>query len=132
MSLSERILLFAKKIDPSVKIEQPSEEYQLPQIWVDPRPDLKDDHPLWNRLLQLTFGITDDKESFEICGVLNGIRCGGTLLVKSKNGYKFQPLIDKQMGFNCREDYDELKEKYLKPHAYQIKVLLKTLSEEVK
>lgn len=109
---------------------EPENTYQPPQLWEDPRPDLADDHHLWQRFLKLACNLPDEKNAFELVGVLNGIRCGGTLLVKGQSGYILRPLIDPKRGWSSQQEYEEMRDKYLKPHQKHIKVLLQVLKRE--
>lgn len=124
MSLAERIQKEKAK---------PLQQYQRPPVWEDPRPDLSEDHHLWKRFLKLAANMPDEKEAYELTGVLNGMRCGGTLLVQGKNGgYVLRPLIDPERGWASQEDYEELRDKFLKPHFEKVKVVLKLLNEDAR
>lgn len=54
----------------------------------DPRPDLAEDHDLWQRLLPLAYE-EDGEATHGAFGALHGLRCcGGRLLPKEGGGYK--------------------------------------------
>ena len=121
MSLAERIRKEQTK---------PVQRYQRPPIWEDPRPDLREDHHLWKRFLKLAANMPEEKEADELTSVLNGMRCGGTLLVQGKTGYVLRPLIDPEKGWLTQVDYEELRVKFLKPHFERVKGVLRLVSED--
>lgn len=95
---------------------------------IDPRTDLKEDHPLWNRLLSLASGV-----DIELAQVLHGLRCGGTRLRKLKGFFVLRPDVDPagRVAWEKQEDYEELRDKYLKPRMDEVVDLLKRLTREV-
>lgn len=110
--------------------EQQTTEIKPPELWEDPRPDLADDHKLWQRFLKAAHNLPDEKIAFQVTGILNGIRCGGTLLVKGNNGFVLRPLIDPDKGWGSLQEYEYMRDKYMKPHIESIKVLLAVLKQE--
>ncbi|WP_143014376.1 MULTISPECIES: hypothetical protein [unclassified Paenibacillus] len=102
---------------------------------VDPRPDLADDMHLWHVLLKMAaeddqragrvYGVDDNT----LCGVLNGIRCGGTRIRPGKNGWVIRPDIDPSghTAWTTQEEYDYIKARYLQPWVSQIAGLLQEL-----
>lgn len=105
-------------------------EHKRPELWEDPRPDLTEDHHLWRRLLKASHNLPDEQEAYKVTGVLNGIRCGGTLIVRGNGGYVLRPLIDPKRGWSSQEEYEAMRDKYLKPHLQSIKVLLQVLKQD--
>jgi hypothetical protein len=109
--------LISKHVSQSIKI-LPEEEINRP-VFMDPRPDLTDDHHIWNVLLRNAYEShpEDSKKSEEFCGVLNGLRCGGTRLRFGKNGWELKPDIDVsgKVAWSNHADYNEMKEQYLVP-----------------
>lgn len=99
------------------------------QIWDDPRPDLED-HLLWKRLLKLACNLPDEKEAYQVTGVLHGIRMGGTMLEKGRRGFSLRPVIDTVHGWASPKEYGEMREKYLNPHGDSIQILLEVLRRE--
>jgi hypothetical protein len=98
----------------------PSEEQIIGKpIYQDPRPDLADDHHLWNELLlyALKFQPQDQQKSEEFCGVLHGLRCGGTRLRLGKNGWELMPDIDisGNVAWSNPAEYNQMKKQYLVP-----------------
>lgn len=57
---------WADRIDPATG---------LPLRWLDPRPDLHEDHALWVRVLAAAW-----QDGQELHGLLHGLRCGGARL----------------------------------------------------
>lgn len=94
----------------------------------DPRPDLKEDHLLWNRLLRQAKQINE-----ELGMILHGLRCGGTRIRKVKGWYVLRPDVDPagKVAWEKQEDYEELRDKYLMPHVNVMKELMKQLTREV-
>lgn len=93
----------------------------------DPRPDLKEDHQLWEDLL-----LRATLHSEELAGHLHGLRGGGTRIRKAKGWYVLRPDIDPtgRVAWERKEDYEELRDKYLKPHLDVIVQLLKAMTKE--
>lgn len=96
---------------------------KLDQTSIDPRPDLKEDHLLWSRLLDQA-----SERNEELAGVLHGLRCGGTRIRKVKGRYILRPDVDPsgRIAWERKEDYEELRDKYLKPYT---KVMIQLLGE---
>lgn len=88
---------------------------------MDPRPDLKSDSILWKKLLSLAEG--------ETRAVLHGFRCCGTLIVCKNGRYILRPLFHKSRGWESKEDYEKMREKYLLPRSSEIASLLSRLSD---
>ncbi|MDX5091624.1 hypothetical protein SD939_10440 [Lactobacillus crispatus] len=119
------------KTEPEIDLpaaDQPA--HKPPALWEDPRPDLQDDHRLWQRFLKLASNLPDEKEAFKLVGILNGIRAGGTQLVKGNNGFVVRPILDSTTGWASQEEYEYMRDKYMKPHIDSIKVLLQVLKQE--
>lgn len=100
---------------------------KLDQTSIDPRPDLKEDHLLWTRLLDQANGLDE-----ELAGVLHGLRCGGTRIRKVKGRYILRPDLDPtgRIAWERVEDYEELRDKFLKPFAQEVIQLLGGLKHE--
>ena len=121
----------AQQIKKSGHPKQGLKKYTPPPLHEDPRPDLEGDHYLWERFLKLACNLPDEKEAFELVKVLNGMRCAGTRMVKGRASYILRPLIDEQKGWGSQEEYEEMRDKYLKPYSDKVKVLLKLLTDEM-
>lgn len=127
MSLAERILLLAQSINSN--ISTPIAKKNVYEE--DPRPDLNEDHHLWGRLLKLTKTIPSEKESSEVLGVLHGMRCGGTRIVKVNNGaYILSPTVDNFRGWDSKENYESFRDEFLIPHSANIRSLFQKLESE--
>ncbi|MCD9026027.1 hypothetical protein [Cohnella silvisoli] len=104
-------------------------QLEPPFIEVDPRPELQQDTEQWTTLLKLAF-----MKSEELCGVLNGIRCGGTRLkvgrTSNGNRWTLKPDIDSsgRLSWASQADYEEARDKYLMPHMAAVTELLKELA----
>lgn len=87
---------------------------KLTQYELDPRPDLDQDHGYWVALLTLA-----KRKSQDVFGILHGLRCGGAGLQKDRiSGLRIVP------GEWQAVEYDEYKQKYLRPNIEAIKDLL--------
>ncbi len=93
-------------------------------IFPDPRSDLKDS-TLWPVLFELAHEIDP-----ELYGRLHGMRCCGTLMEKGKKNLVLRPLIDPEgnSGWIDRAEYEEVRDKWLRPYQKEIVSLLKRLS----
>ena len=130
MSLAEQIKTQKKEAEAP---KEPKKEWTPPPVWKDPRPDLEDDHHLWERLLTLSLNIPDEEKGLDLCGVLNGLRCGGTRIVRGKSGkFVLRPLIDPEIAWKDREEYEEIRDRFAKPYSTEIASLLKVLTDDVK
>lgn len=102
-------------------------------IYEDPRPDLAEDSHLWNELLCIAYAFHPllPEKNAEFCGVLNGMRCGGTRLRQGKNGWVLRPDIDPtgRVAWVSQEEYEYFRDKYLKEWFTWLKYALKRLSE---
>lgn len=132
MSLAQQIQSRKQAVDvapvPEVR------KFTPPPINQDPRPDLQEDHHLWNRLLTLSCSVPDIKKATDLVGVLHGMRCGGTRLRKGQNGgYVLRPDIDPTgcTAWESQQAYEEVRDRYLKPHSASLKVVLQFLNREV-
>ena len=80
----------------------------------DPRPDLLDDHPIWERLL----GYVQKYEPPSLHGVLHGVRCGGAMITIGPDGARLLPRIDpegKLAMWKNQEEWDADRLRYLMP-----------------
>jgi len=105
-----------------------------PPHWQDPRPDLAEDHELWNELLKIAYHFhpMEPEKSAEFCAVLNGMRCGGTRIRPGKSGWVLRPDIDPtgRVAWNSQAEYDEMKEKYLARWMEWLRFALRRLNEK--
>lgn len=95
---------------------------------LDPRPDLIEDHALWELLLA-----NAAKVNHELFVTLDGFRCGGTRIKKGKKvWYVLRPDIDStgNLAWKSQSEYEEARDIYLKPHLDDLIVLLKQLKKE--
>ncbi len=88
----------------------------------DPRPDLVEDSALWVRFLELA-----GEKDKQLAGTLHGFRCQGTRIVLGRSGYVLRPELDPEKGWNSQQEYERMREKWLKPHIEKIAQLLKKL-----
>lgn len=86
-------------------------------VLADPRPDLREDSWLWERLLPWSYGADGGQEE-SLFGALNGFRCGGARLQLDGEGVRFT------RGDWPADEYAELRNRYLMPHAGRINSLL--------
>lgn len=94
----------------------------------DPRPDLGEDHLLWEDLLLRAY-----LHKEELAGVLHGLRCGGTRIRKHKGRFVLRPDVDLtgRVAWERKEDYEELRDKHLNPHRkIMIEILAQLTREE--
>lgn len=62
-------------------------------LWVDPRPDLEEDHEAWQQVLRrATF------QGFEVMALLHGLRQYGARLSRTQGGYKISPRYRREGG----------------------------------
>lgn len=89
---------------------------------LDPRPDLAEDHALWEALLlHARAGEGDDPES--LYGALDGLRCLGARLAMV-NGHA--RLFRGEIGDN---EYQALRDRWLRPHHERLVWLLGKLDQ---
>lgn len=101
----------------------------LGKVYMDPRPDIDEDAELWVTLLALT-----DKIEPKLWEALLGFRCVGARLLPiegSEGAYVLRPHIDSSgnCGFRCQQEYKDEAERWLRPHALQIKQILANLGK---
>lgn len=112
----------------------PEVAFERLPVYEDPRPDLADDHYLWNQLLRIAYEFNREEraQSAEFCGVLNGMRCGGTRLRPGKNGWVLRPDIDESgvVAWQSQTEYDTYKERYLVRWLEWLRFALKKLNEK--
>ncbi|MGI9862325.1 hypothetical protein SDD30_13185 [Moorella naiadis] len=92
----------------------------------DPRPDIKEDSVLWEKLLNLKMVALD----YDVCWLLHGFRCQGTVLVKHNDTYVLRPLVGKD-GWESAEEYKKQRDIYLVPHRDKIALALKEVAKEL-
>lgn len=80
----------------------------------DPRPELHADHALWATLLPLAHGGC----SWEVFGILQGLRCMGAGLVE-RNG-----RVELWRGKMAQAEYDADRAQYLAPNAAEVVAVL--------
>jgi hypothetical protein len=116
------------------KTEEKETSYIPPPIYEDPRPDLAEDSHLWNELLRIAYEFHPQlpEKNAEFCGVLNGMRCGGTRIRAGKNGWVLRPDIDPtgRVAWSSQAEYDEMKQKYLARWLEWLKFALRRLNEK--
>lgn len=83
----------------------------------DPRPDLNGTE-IWEKLFELAEG--------ELLGSLKGIRCFGTVLKKTKSGWRFIPIVS-DGNWQSKEEFKEIMNQYLGDYRKEIAELLKKL-----
>lgn len=76
----------------------------------DSRPDIKEDHFIWEEVLKVAYKMGD------VYGILHGLRCGGSRL----------SLDDRSLTFVfgttfLPTDISRIKTKYIQPHKNEIK-----------
>lgn len=89
---------------------------------LDPRPDFKEDSHLWDKLLRLANDVDTN-----LAATLNGFRCMGTRIKKGRTGYVLRPDVDPVTAWDSREQYEEMRDKWLIPHTKVIVELLRLL-----
>ena len=104
--------------------------FEPPFIEVDPRPDLVDDSEKWGALLKMALEL-----DAVLCGVLNGMRCGGTRIRPARTGsgemrWILRPDFDPsgRLAWQTQADYEEARDKYLKPQLEEVSRLLQGLT----
>jgi len=103
------------------------EEVEMPEPLADPRPDLKEDSALWDRFLKFA-----NMEDENLAGTLHGFRCMGTRIKIGRNGYVLRPDVDPSgdKAWETKEQYEEARDKWLRPHARKIAKLLQKLPKK--
>ena len=96
----------------------------------DPRPDLPGTD-LWAGLLQLSAGDADDPGG--VYGRLLGARACGAVLARRGNRWVLAPTVDpteRLSTWQARSDWDRDAERWLRPRAREIMVLLAQLPQD--
>lgn len=132
MSASAQLIGMLKQQEGEKRAENETKKggWTPPPIWLDPRPDLKEDHEAWSKLLRMACLMDPPEVGVPLCGLLNGLRCGGTRLKKnSKAKWILRPDIDPtgRTAWSSREEYEEIREKYVVPEGERIAKLLEQL-----
>ncbi len=91
-----------------------------PPVPLDPRPDLADDSPAWQRLLSLSWPI-DGEDAHGLYGVLCGLRCCGAHLFRQDGDWRLS------RGRIPPAEYSAIREEYLLPHQEELVTLLRAL-----
>jgi hypothetical protein len=97
------------------------------RLTTDPRPDLTDDHHLWN-----DFSYLAAQRDEMLAGVLHGFRCMGTRLRKNSDGkFVLRPDIDSDGNrtWESHDAYNAAKERWLAGYRKEIVALLDGLRE---
>jgi hypothetical protein len=103
------------------------EKVNIPELNVDPRPDLAEDSQLWVLLLTLAQLHTGN---LEFWGTLQGFRCMGTRIKTLPGGnLALRPLIGPD-GFESSIEYEKLRDRWLKPYRGVLVDLMKLLRLE--
>ncbi|MHB9033140.1 MAG: hypothetical protein ACYC6L_08845 [Anaerolineae bacterium] len=89
----------------------------------DPRPELADDHAIWERLLALAHQVHGAQDPESLFWVLHGLRCLGCELVRESYGWRIAA------GENA--DYAFHRQRYLVNRKEQVLALLTQLNEAV-
>ena len=76
----------------------------------DPRPDLKEDSQLWEKILKIAEGI--DEKTYHI---LHGFRCGGAKLEIKNDKVNMKPRIGKNHLWQSQEEYNKDRKQWLMP-----------------
>lgn len=100
------------------------------QVGADPRPDLPGGE-LWTALLQLAAGDADDPQG--CYGRLLGARACGAVLERRAGRWRLAPTIDPSERLSVwatRADWDADAERWLRPRAREITVLLARLPQD--
>lgn len=100
--------------------------------YADPRPDLKDDSPLWRALLfdAYHYSSKEKQRSQNFCAALNYMRCGGTRIEAGSKSWVLRPHydIEGKTGWLNEEQYEREKQ-YLEPFKDWLILLLKDLTK---
>jgi hypothetical protein len=104
------------------------ENFGYQSFCIDPRQDLSEDHHLWKCILLRSYTVNP-----YLTHVLHGLRCGGTRIQKGRTWYVLRPDIDPtgNLAWDSLESYEELRDRYLKPHLDELIDLLKQLTKEI-
>lgn len=98
-------------------------------LLIDPRPELTHDTNNWKRLLRLIPELSDKGVAELLQRRLWTLRSLGVILKPTRDGLKFIPLIGPECSWEYEIDFEDLKVKYLKPYAAEIKYLLERVLE---
>ena len=79
----------------------------------DPRPDLKEDADLWNKVLKAA-----EKLKGEVYGILHGFRIKGAKLKLKDSGIVMEP---RKSGWENEQEWKSDRKKWLLPHKEKIK-----------
>lgn len=113
---------------------EPPKPYQPPPIYEDPRPDLAEDSHLWNELLRIAYHYYEvwPERNEAFCSALNVMRGGGTRIRPGKNGWVLRPDFDEtgRRAWQNQAEYDEMKEKYLRPWMECLRRALRELEKK--
>lgn len=88
--------------------------------WHDPRPDLKEDHELWIRVLTEAYWYCQgDPRLEQLYSTLHGLRCGGARVQRMPAGnLKLLP------GEWKEDEWKQITAKYLGPYKEEVKAIL--------
>ncbi|MHB1296847.1 MAG: hypothetical protein ACYC4R_17870 [Anaerolineae bacterium] len=86
----------------------------VPKLWLDPRPDLAEDHRLWLALLECAVARAD--ATGEPFWTLHGFRCLGARLTLSGRG-----TLVMHAGEMDAQDYQQARARYLTPMLATLK-----------
>ena len=99
---------------------------EMGMVEYDSRPDLKEDHHLWEWIIREA-----QKVNMDLAGVLDGLRCGGTRLKKVKGQWVLRPDVDPtgKVAWESVEEYEKMRDEYLMPHKERMVKLLRKMKE---
>lgn len=100
-----------------------SPEAPAPALLLDPRLDLREDIVLWERLL-LSAREIDGNDPYGLYGALHGVRCLGGRLDSQGGGLRLRKELE-------TGDYQDVRSKWLQPHAVRLMELLRSIPTEV-
>ena len=95
-------------------------EYQY-----DPRPDLKEDSQLWEKILKIAEGI--DEKAYHI---LHGFRCGGAKLEIKNGKINMKPRIGKNHLWQSQMEYNKDRKEWLMPLRESIGEIFNTVDKK--
>ncbi|MCF8002008.1 MAG: hypothetical protein K9K76_09150 [Halanaerobiales bacterium] len=95
----------------------------------DPRPDIKEDHNLWQLVLKKA-----EKTSKQLYGNLHGFRIAECRLVLAENGLNLVPdgAINKIGEWKNKTEWQQDRQKYLIPFKKEIRNIFKEVEKELK